>query len=193
MMYLREYNECDEQGWVRCRVLSFLDSAYFDDVHREKETYENPSIELVAEDDGNIVGLIDVELDTGERPVCSGDETGGMIWHLAVHPDFQRRGIATDLFNEASRHAKAEGIECFEAWTRDDEATVSWYEKMGFDRCESYLHVYLSRKDAECVCPSAVDGLSVNTAFAQYVGNDEDRIREQFDRVHDCQQFLRNI
>ncbi len=27
------YRPADEQGWLRCRVLAFLDSAYFDDVH----------------------------------------------------------------------------------------------------------------------------------------------------------------
>jgi len=31
---LRRYGEADEEGWVRCRVLAFLDSAFFDDVRR---------------------------------------------------------------------------------------------------------------------------------------------------------------
>ncbi|WP_250130156.1 hypothetical protein [Jeotgalicoccus sp. WY2] len=35
-MEIRNYEEKDEKGWVRCRVLSFLDTAYYDDVHREK-------------------------------------------------------------------------------------------------------------------------------------------------------------
>ena len=64
---IRPYRDEDEQGWVRCRVLSFLDSAYFDDVRREKERYEHPALELVAERDGEIVGLIDVECEYESR------------------------------------------------------------------------------------------------------------------------------
>jgi hypothetical protein len=33
---LRAYTDADEQGWLRCRVLGFLDSAFYDDVRRER-------------------------------------------------------------------------------------------------------------------------------------------------------------
>ena len=58
---VRPYTDADERAWLECRVLAFLDSAYFDAVEREKEHYVRPSVELVAEVDGAIVGLIDVE------------------------------------------------------------------------------------------------------------------------------------
>ena len=48
----RPFEAGDEAGWVRCRVLAFLDTAYFDDVHPHKEWYEGRAIELVAEVDG---------------------------------------------------------------------------------------------------------------------------------------------
>lgn len=60
-MFIREYNDSDEVGWVRCRTLSFLNTAYFDNVLNKKENYENPAIELVAELNGQIIGLIDIE------------------------------------------------------------------------------------------------------------------------------------
>lgn len=192
-MNVRAYAVEDEEGWVRCRVLSFLDTSYFDDVHPEKETYRNPSIELVADREGTIIGLIDLELDTDERAVCSGAEPGGMIWHLAVHPDFQRQGIGTALFEEAARQASEAGVGFLEAWTREDDAAVSWYERTGFEQGDSYLHVYLARDDAQAVCKSTIEGLSIDTAFAQYVGDEEARIEERFDRVHRCQQFVRRV
>ena len=65
---VRSYRESDERDWVVCRVLSFLDSAFFDDVRTAKETYPNPAIELVAERDGEIVGLIDVECEEEPAP-----------------------------------------------------------------------------------------------------------------------------
>ncbi len=70
---LRPYREADEQGRVRCRVLAFLGSACFDHVRREKERYDRPSIQLVAELDGEIVGLVDVECELEPaQPVHAG-------------------------------------------------------------------------------------------------------------------------
>lgn len=91
-MRIREYRPEDEEGWLRCRVLAFLHSAYYDNVLREKERYRYPAIELVAELDGTIVGLIDLECEA-PGTVCS-DRPGlaAMIWHLAVHPDCRGRG-----------------------------------------------------------------------------------------------------
>jgi class 3 adenylate cyclase len=37
---IRPYRDTDERGWLVCRVLSFLDSAFFDDVRQAKECYE---------------------------------------------------------------------------------------------------------------------------------------------------------
>lgn len=79
-MEIRSYNQKDEKEWVRCRVLSFLDTAYFDHVLREKETYDNPSIELVAVIDDRIVGLIDIEYELEAGTLCSRETgIGGMI------------------------------------------------------------------------------------------------------------------
>ena len=95
---IRPYVDADERGWVECRVLAFLDSAYYDAVDREKEHYERPSVELVAEVDGRIVGLIDVEYEEEPATVCEDRPgLGGMIWHIAVLRDFRRQGIASRL------------------------------------------------------------------------------------------------
>ena len=99
---IRKYSTPDEKGWLRCRVLSFLDSAYFDDVYNAKDKYDNPAIELVAEYNGEIVGIIDIECEEKSNTVCSEsmdlkkDHLSGMIWHLATHPDFRRMGIAKE-------------------------------------------------------------------------------------------------
>ena len=36
MFKIRSYEPEDEAGWLRCRVLAFLDSAFHDDVLYEK-------------------------------------------------------------------------------------------------------------------------------------------------------------
>lgn len=68
---IRPYEERDERGWLLCRLLAFFDTAFYDSVEREKDHYERPAIELVADDGGKIIGLLDLECDSdglADRP-----------------------------------------------------------------------------------------------------------------------------
>ena len=189
---IRPYRPSEEEAWLRCRVLSFLGSAYFDAVEREKEHYERPAVELVAEEDGELVGLIDVECEEVPGTVCSDRPgLGGMIWHLAVHPDRQRRGIATALLQEAERLAAERGLVRFEAWTRDDPHVQAWYESHGFVQVDSYLHVYIELADGLRDLFPIKGGLRPMKIFAHYVGEDRDEVKRRFARVHDCVMYER--
>jgi GNAT superfamily N-acetyltransferase len=184
---VRSYRDQDEQGWVRCRVLSFVGSAYFDDVRPAKEHYDGAAIELVAEEDGEIVGLIDVECELAPGTICEDRPgLGGMIWHLAVHPDHQRRGVARQLLAEAERRAHERGIERFEAWTRDDADVQAWYESSGFEQVQSYLHVYVELHEGLRELFPITEGLRPVKLFAHYLGADRDAVKQRFERVHDC-------
>jgi GNAT superfamily N-acetyltransferase len=187
-MIIRTYQPEDEKGWVRCRVLSFLDTAYFDNVLREKEQYENQAIELVAEVDGMIAGLLDLEYEEEERTVCSrGTGLGGMIWHIAVHPDYQRSGIGSALLEEAARLARKQGLNRMEAWTRDDRWVRDWYESNCFVQKESYLHVYLEGDtELKGAVSAGLKDLYAVQVFAHYTGEDTAMIKNSFKRVHEC-------
>ena len=57
---IRDYTPTDEQSWLRCRVLSFLNTPYFDDVLTSKTPIAAPGFDLVALDaGGTVVGIID--------------------------------------------------------------------------------------------------------------------------------------
>ena len=192
---IRPYQQADEAQWLRCRVLAFLDTAYFDNVEREKEQYANASIELVAELDGQLVGLIDIECEEQPGSVCSPPVVpemvgkAGMIWHLAVHPDFRRQGIGKSLLAAAIALAEQSQLCRLEAWTRDDAAALGWYEAQGFQKVETYLHVYLERDEMHGGIQSTLSGLRPMHVFAHYQGDSTDHIRQQFRRVHDCNRY----
>jgi GNAT superfamily N-acetyltransferase len=191
---VRPYRESDERGWLRCRALSFLGSAYFDDVLQEKPRHEGRTIELVAHEGDEIVGLIDVELERAPGTVCSERRgLGGMIWSIATHPDHQRDGVATALLDEAERLARDEGIVRFEAWTRDDPHVHAWYESRDFELVESYLHVYVELDEGLRDLFPITEGLRPVKLFAHYLGDDRHAVRKRFRRVHDCVLFERRF
>jgi GNAT superfamily N-acetyltransferase len=191
---VRRYADTDEEGWVRCRALAFLGSAFYDTVRNDKEQYDGPSVELVAHAGDEVVGLIDVECEREAGTVCSErDGLGGMIWNIATHPDHQRRGVATALLQEAERLARAEGLVRLEAWTRDDPHVHAWYESRGFVAVESYLHVYVELGDGLRDLFPITEGLRPVKLFAHYTGDEGEQMKKRFARVHDCVLFERRF
>jgi ribosomal protein S18 acetylase RimI-like enzyme len=179
---VREYCDDDEEGWVRCRVLAFLDSAYYDDVYQEKDHYSSDAIELVAEIDGQIVGLLDIEYKMSVS-------NAGMLWHLAVHPDFRRHGIARLLLEKAVKEARKVGLVRLEAWTRDDGQAERWYLSQGFRKMQTYYHVYIDSDEATPeIINSQIPQMKPATVFAHYLGDDKSFL-EQFKRVYCCSRY----
>lgn len=184
-MIIREYATGDEKEWIRCRTLAFLETAYFDNVLKEKERYENPAIELVAEWDGQIVGLIDIEYEKEERTICSrGEGLGGMIWHVAVHPDYSRQGIGTQLLHAAEKRAMEIGLNRLKVWTRDDLWVQEWYEKMHFKHVDYYYHIYFEGDEMKQHTQNNTTGLHFVNAFAHYVGENIEQFENK--RIHQC-------
>lgn len=151
-MEIREYTDSDELGWVRCRVLSFLDSSYYNDVLTRREKYENDAICLVAEEDGKIVGLMDVEIEKEQGDLCvAGNRPGAVIWHLAVLPEYRRRKVAALLWEEAQRQLASKEIKWCEVWTQEDEPANCWYISQGFHNLNerNWLRCYASPSKAD--------------------------------------------
>ena len=177
---LRRFAPEDEPSWLRCRVLSFLGSAYHDEVrtHRPPE----PQLQLVAVRGPAVIGILDVEI----------EDSLATIDTLATHPDHQREGIASRLLDLALDQLPPQ-VSTLDAWTRDDEPALAWYRRHGFAESEHYLHVYKSW-DEDVPGFTSPEGLSAPViAFCHGALADEAEMRERFARVHVCRRFSRVI
>ncbi|MFI6816724.1 GNAT family N-acetyltransferase [Nonomuraea sp. NPDC050328] len=145
---------------------------------------EISGFELVAVDPtGHVAALLDVELDHDQATIDT----------IAVHPDHQRRGLATRLLTEARTRLAAHGITTLDAWTRDDPPALTWYRSRGFTEDSHYLHVYANyyTDPAEPIRAIATPRppLRPITAFLHAPLTEEPALREQFARVHVCRRF----
>src|SRR5699024_11473107 len=107
----------------------------------------NTNIDMVTIDDEQVVSHNDIEYDTKDEKDCAEEGTGSMIWHLAVHPDFQGRGIGTALMERAVEEEIKLELEFLEAWTRDAGLSADWFEKNAYRKVDEYYHLYLSDED----------------------------------------------
>ena len=185
---IREYKPTDQASWLRCRVLSFLGTAYFDDVARAKPVIPAPGFELVAVDEHDtVVGIMDVTVDDGLATIDT----------VAVHPDHQRRGIGRVLMDQTVTRTRALGPTTLDAWTRDDPDTLRWYRAMGMVDSEHYLHVYANHytdpAEPDLAIAGRRPGLSPKMLFLHAKLADEATLRAEFARVHVCRRFTREL
>jgi ribosomal protein S18 acetylase RimI-like enzyme len=177
---IRDFRDTDTDSWLECRLLSFFHTEYFDDVATERKRFD-PADYLVATENDQVVGLMDLDLGDGTATIDV----------LAVHPRHQRRGIANALLAEGlARLRDRGGIRTLDAWTRGDEAANAWYQRNGFVENYRYLHVYKHYEDGDegFTLPTGVDKLIAAAMHAKL--DQEERLRERFRRIHVCRQYV---
>lgn len=125
--------------------------------------------------------------------VESKDKCGGMIWHLAVHLDYNDKEFAWHLLKKVETIALEKGLAYLEAWTGDDPWVLNWYTRNGFIPIHSYLHVFLRGSQEIINLTSNLPGFQPVQAWAHYTGEDEEMIRSAFQRVHRCTGFIKKV
>lgn len=182
--FIRAYDPDDEPSWLRCRVLAFLGTCYFDDVATAKpvEADADSTIELVAVADDMVVGLLDVAVRTDLATIeC-----------VAVHPDHRRKGIATALFGAALNRLASTQATSVDAWTREDADALAWYARQGFVQTEAYIHVYSGYNQVSRMV-SAIEPVRPMRVFGHASLEHEARLRTQYERVYICRRMHRRL
>jgi ribosomal protein S18 acetylase RimI-like enzyme len=176
---VRDYEPADEVSWLRCRVLGFLDTSYYDDVWPVRKRAD---LELVVADDNVVIGALDASVRGGEATIDL----------VVVHPDHRGRGIATALLDEAVRRLTRCGVSEVDAWTRSDPAALKWYARNGFVETSRYLHVHASADEVGTVV-TARHGLVPAGAFLHARIEREAELRQRFERVYVCRRMVRTM
>lgn len=108
--------------WLSCKGMGLND---VDDSREGIEKYlkRNPETCFVAEEDGQLAGVI----------LSGHDGRRGYIHHTAVHPLFRQMGIGKALVQAALAALKKEGISkvALVVFARNEKGNAFW-EKMGF-------------------------------------------------------------
>lgn len=180
---IRDYDDSDADSWLRCRLLSFFTTQYYDDVVIRRPTFENPSVRLVALNEHRVVGLLDAEVFGSKATIDV----------LAVHPDHQRHGIATELLHTAVDRLKGHHVETLDAWTREDPPANGWYLRSGFTLAFRYVHIHKTGRD-DASGFETPEGMSPPIhAFMHAPIEWESAMRERFRRVYVCRQYVRPL
>lgn len=118
-------NLCIDTPWGREQIEKELEN--------EKATY------FCAEDDGKTIGYIGVWSIAGE----------GNITNIAVHPDYQRKGIGFALLEEMKKYAKDEKMLFLTLEVNEkNEKAISLYKKCGFQEVGRRKKYYHNKYDA---------------------------------------------
>jgi len=92
----------------------------------------NPDCSYVAIESGKIVGAI----------LAGHDGRRGFINHLAVAPEYRKRGIATKLIQLAEDAFKKNGIHKSALFVlKDNYSGIEFYKKIGWTE-ETVVHIY---------------------------------------------------
>lgn len=180
---IRAYQASDEPSWLRCRVLSFLDTCYYDDVwtakHDERAEGAGSVVELVAVDEGEVVGILDVAV--------RGDLA--TIENVCVLPAYRGSGLATRLLREACARLAGSGARTLDAWTREDQAALAWYAACGFAEEFTYLHVYTEYGGGARMVGKHPPYSPV-VVFAHARREHEEQARAEYGRVYVCRRMM---
>jgi len=90
----------------------------------QRKLERDPDLFLVAEIDGNVIGTI----------IGGYDGRRGLIYHLAVHADFRKRGIGAALLKEVEARLIAKGcFKCYLLMLKDNADVAGFYEHHGWN------------------------------------------------------------
>ena len=134
MMKIRDYRESDRESWKRTYSLLLTHSHAWTVIHQERPVYKGEDILLVAEEGGDVAGLIDCEISQDDVPT-------GFIKEFGVNPDHQQRGVGRQLIETMACRLSEKGVKRLEVTTMDPNA-MKFYQACGMVEYHRSMRVF---------------------------------------------------
>jgi aminoglycoside 6'-N-acetyltransferase I len=139
---VRQGRESDRHALARMRTLLWPEASFEEHLQElDRAGGSLPTVNLVAEDHGNVVGFVEA----GLRSHADGCDTArpvGFIEGWFVDEAFRNRGVGRELMRAAEDWARAQGcVEMASDTWIDHEGSQRAHEALGFqvvDRCVHY-------------------------------------------------------
>ncbi len=150
-MTIRKYYEADRQALKDVTVHAFSGVSIDENIERmfgadepgrwkeRKASHIDDDVRahaagiFVAEEEGKVVGYITTRLDRGAKV--------GHIPNMAVHPDFQGRGIGRELIEAALDYFREQGMELARIETLvQNKRCMEFYPRIGFKEVARQVH-----------------------------------------------------
>lgn len=97
----------------------------------QKKLLRDPDLFLVAETDGRIIGSV----------LGGYDGRRGIVYHLAVELAYRQNRIGSLLMEKLEQRLRERGcLKCYLLVTFDNQASIDFYEKRGWERMPLYIY-----------------------------------------------------
>ena len=108
-------------------------TAYTNDIESLVTAFKNSTLVLIAIQENNVVGVL--------RSISDGVSIH-YLQDILVKPDYQRKGIARSLINEALR--RFNNVRTHMILTDDEEKQLKFYESLGYKNTKSLSEIPLN-------------------------------------------------
>jgi ribosomal protein S18 acetylase RimI-like enzyme len=179
-----DYQSGHEEAWLQCWALAAVHSHAWYLLYQQKPQYERESVELVACQGQELVGLLDIELERKPGELClKKSECSGFAWEFAVHPDYWEQGIGTALLNRGHTELRKRGFHRIEFWSMD-ERSQRWYRRRGMKELARHYQFMLTPAAEEF--PQLADaGVKVQFVHGYCSEKDWPQVQDQCGVIHD--------
>ena len=179
-LVIRPYREEDRDAWMRAHAVIMTISHAWNYCIQERPDYAGfESTRLVAELDGEIVGLTDVKYEHHPGELCLvRDSPGGYVLEFGRLPEHSGLGIGEKLIEAAKEDALRLGYHRLEYWTQDRKAQ-RFYRRIGMTEIGRH---YRFRMRAPRPVDELLqqDRLSVEYVYAVCLPEDWPLVREKY-------------
>ncbi len=133
-IHIRPYITEDETAWMRTHAIIMSISHAWNYTIQERPEYAGHiSTRLVADHDGQIIGLTDVQYENEIGELCFlHDSMGGYVLEFGRLPEFSGHNIGQQLIDATIVDARSKGFHRLEYWSQDRTAQ-RYYRRLGLN------------------------------------------------------------